>query len=58
MEKVEKYPDLGRVIGRLRNAKTSVVPAVVVALVMVTDNLAMFLDRTGVIELLQKAALL
>ena len=56
-----KIQDLRRESGRLWNVGVYVVPVVVGALGMVTDNLAMFLDRIGVtvsIEVLQKAALL
>ena len=56
-EKVDKYQDLGRELVKLWNFKTTVVPIVVGALGLVTDNLTKHLKTIRVstkIELLQK----
>ena len=56
-EKVDKYQDLGRELAKLWNIITTVVPIVVGALGLVTDNLTKHLKTIRVstkIELLQK----
>ena len=60
-EKIKKYEDVRREIGKLWSIKTSVIPVVVGALGTVTNNLGKHLNAIGVtatVELLQKAALL
>ena len=61
-EKVDKYQDLRREVAKLWNIKTTVVPVVVGALGVVTNNLTKHLKTirvsTKIAEFLQKAALL